>query len=159
MIKILEGLYLGNREDARDLARLEMERVTHVVNCAAELPNYHDGTLTYLALKLYDPDPTFHTRIAPACAFIDDARKEGRVLVHCFAAVSRSPAIVLAYLCHLGDPIEQAARKLAAAAWTDPDLLFLRQISEHRGEELSGDDLERLSRVLQGRRWECDEGD
>lgn len=151
MIEILEGLYLGNREDARDLGRLEAEGVTHIVNCAAEIPNYHEGTLTYLALKLYDPDPTFHTRIATACEFIDDARRDGKVLVHCFAAISRSPATVLTYLCHLGDSLESAAQKLSAKVWTDPDSLFIRQLAEHLGEKIAGEDLERLSRLLQGR--------
>jgi hypothetical protein len=151
MIQILEGLYLGNREAARDLRRLREAGITHVVNCADELPNYHDDHLVYLALRLRDPDPNLGRHLARACAFIDQARKDGRVLVHCYAAVSRSPTVVLGYLCHLGHSLEQAARLLGQTAWTDPDLLFLRQLAEHRGETWADRELERLSYLLQGR--------
>jgi hypothetical protein len=160
MIRILDGLYLGNREAARDLGRLESHGVTHVVNCAIELPNYHDGKLKYLALGLHDPDPLFRDRITDACAFIDAARaKEEGVLVHCFAAISRSPSTVLAYLCHKGDTLEAAARRLGALAWTDPDLLFLKQLAERYGHPVTDGELERLAFILTGRKWEPDEDD
>jgi hypothetical protein len=152
MIKVLEGLYLGNREDARDRRRLEEAGITHVVNCTEELPNYHEGAFEYLALKMLDPDPTFHTRIERCCAFIDEARRDGKsVLVHCFAAISRSPAVVLTYLCHQGEPLDRAAIRLAEVVWTNPDLLFLRQLVDHLGVEYSDAYLERLACVLQGR--------
>jgi hypothetical protein len=151
MIEVLDRLYLGNRESARDLKRLRQAGITHVVNCADELPNYHDGQLVYLALRLRDPDPELRRHLAGVCGFIDRARQEGGVLVHCFAAISRSPTVVLAYLCHLGHSLEQAARLLGAVAWCDPDLLFLRQLAEHHGEIHSEDSLLRLGYLLQGR--------
>jgi hypothetical protein len=158
MMRIIEGLYLGNREDARDLARLEMNGVTHVVNCAGELPNYHAGTLAYLGLRLRDPDPLFRDRIEETCEFIDEGRREGGVLVHCFAGISRSPSMVLAYLCHQGETLEAAARHLGGITWTDPDLLFLKQVAEHRGESITDRELARLSYTLSGRHWVPDEG-
>lgn len=152
MIQILDGLYLGNREDARDLAKLREAGVTHVVNCAYELPNYHEGSLEYLALMLHDPDPRMIACFDAARAFIDAARKNnGGVLVHCFAAVSRSPAVVLSYLCHLGDTVQVAADRLGAVVWTDPDLLFLRQLMDHLGEEYTAERLLRVSNTLVGR--------
>src|SRR6476661_8224233 len=112
MIAVLEGLYLGGREDARDLRLLREEGITHVVNCAVELPNYHTKDLIYLNLQLTDPDANFRSRLPEARGFIDEARKKGGVLVHCFAGVSRSPATVLAYLCHRELlTLEQAARR------------------------------------------------
>jgi hypothetical protein len=152
MIEIMKGLYLGNREAARDLGRLREAGVTHVLNCTCELPNYHEGELVYLALGLLDPDPQFHRHIRAACAFIDEARQQGKVLVHCFASVSRSPSVVLAYLCHLGDPLERAAHRLAGLVWTAPDRIFLTQLAEHLGEPCDEDTLRRLEDVLQGRR-------
>jgi hypothetical protein len=159
MIQILEGLYLGNRESARDLARLREAGITHVVNCACELPNYHDGHFVYLALGLRDPDPNLREHIARVCGFIDQARLQGRVLVHCFAAISRSPTVVLAYLCHLGDSLELAARRLGQIAWTDPDLLHLRQLADHWGEKLADRELERLSSLLRGQECDGEEGE
>jgi hypothetical protein len=153
MIQILEGLYLGNRESACDRARLKAAGITHIVNCADELPCFHQGEFVYLALKLRDPDEGFHRHILRSCAFIDEARRGGgRVLVHCFAAVSRSPAVVLAYLCHLGEELEAAARRLGAIVWTAPDLLFLRQLATHLGAERTHEQLDAVLEVLLGRR-------
>lgn len=152
MIRVLDGLYLGNIEDARDLPRLAEAGVTHVVNCAHELPNYHEGCLQYLALGLHDPDPRMIDCFDAAWRFIDEGRaKNGGVLVHCFAAVSRSPAVVLSYLCHLGTTLEEAAERLGALVWTDPDLLFLRQLMNRLGEEYAAERLVRLSCTLVGR--------
>jgi protein-tyrosine phosphatase len=152
MIEIVEGLYLGNREAARDLRRLKQAGITHIVNCAVELPNYHQGEFVYLPLGLLDPDPTLHRHFLEVFSFIDDARgQDGRVLVHCFAAISRSPSVVLAYLCHIGDPLEEAARKLGALVWCDPDVLHLEQLARHLKLEYADEHLAQVRRVLQGR--------
>lgn len=152
MIEIVNGLFLGNREAARDLRRLQAARITHIVNCADELPNYHEGHFDYLALKLLDPDPALHERLPVVCDYIDAARRgQGRVLVHCFAAISRSPAVVLGYLCHAGHSLEEAARHLGAIVWTDPDWQFLLQIARHHHLACDDDLLQRLSGWLQGR--------
>src|SRR5262245_24790217 len=122
MIEILEGLYLGDYETARNLVLLRKTGITHIVNCAEELPNFHEGSFEYLALKLRDPDPGMHMHFRSTCLFIDEARKKnGRVLVHCYAAISRSPSIVLSYLCHLGETMEVAGGRLGKIVWTDPD--------------------------------------
>jgi dual specificity phosphatase 12 len=151
MIRILDGLYLGNREAARDLRRLKEAGITHILDCTCELPNYHEGQFVYLSLGLLDPDPNFRQHIRTACAFIDDARKQGKVLVHCFASVSRSPSVVLSYLCHLGDPLERAAARLAGIVWTAPDRTFLEQLAEHLGETRADGTLRRIEYLLQGR--------
>jgi predicted protein tyrosine phosphatase len=151
MIQILESLYLGNRESARDLERLKKAGITHIVNCTQELPNYHEGHFTYHAMKMLDPDPDFGKHIVGVCAFIDDARREGKVLVHCFASISRSPAVVLTYLCHLGNPLERAAQRLAKIVWTAPDRIFLAQLAEHLGLRYTEQKLRLLEDTLQGR--------
>jgi Dual specificity phosphatase, catalytic domain len=151
MIQILEGLYLGNRESARDLRRLREAGITHIVNCTDELPNYHPEHFVYLAMKMFDPDPCFHRHIPGVCAFIDDARRQGKVLVHCFASISRSPAVVLTYLCHLGDPLDRAVERLAGIVWTSPDRIFLAQLAEHLGLSYPDRKLRLLEYTLQGR--------
>jgi hypothetical protein len=150
MVEIVPGLFLGNRESAFDRERLRAAGITHVVNCAAELPCYFEGEFIYQALGLYDPDPGLIVCLPDACAFIDDARRSGKVLVHCVASISRSPAVILAYLCHLGDDLEGAARKFGRVVQTAPDRLFLHQIAEHRGHALSDAALKRLERLLIG---------
>ncbi|MFO0877660.1 MAG: dual specificity protein phosphatase [Gemmataceae bacterium] len=152
MIEIVDGLYLGNREAARDLRRLRVGGITHIVNCAEELPNYFEGQFNYLALRLLDPDPQLAERLPEALRFIDEARRErGKVLVHCYAAVSRSPSVMLAYLCHVGRTLEEAAAHLGNVVWSDPDWLFLRQIAQHHDETCDEPRLQCLSELLQGR--------
>jgi predicted protein tyrosine phosphatase len=152
MIPVIDRLYLGNREMAKDLRRLKEGGITHIVNCADELPNYHPAEFRYLALRMKDPDPGLAAHIPTITSFVDEGRREGRVLVHCFAGVSRSPAVILAYLCHhTGEPLHAAARRMAAAVWTNPDLLFLAQIAAHLNTNLSSAELDGLSRLLCGR--------
>lgn len=152
MITVMERLFLGNREMARDRHRLKLAGITHIVNCAEELPNYHPNDFHYLALKLKDPDPALREHLVNAAGFIDEGRKAGGVLVHCFAGVSRSPAVVLAYLCHHHkEALPLAARRLAAAVWCNPDLQFLSQIACHLGHEMAEAELDAVSRLLCGR--------
>jgi len=151
MKQILPALYLGNRDSAFDLAGLTAVGITHIVNCTIEVPNFHEGRFEYLHLKLYDPDPCFRDHLRRSCEFIDAGRREGGVLVHCFASISRSPSIVLGYLCHLGHQLEEAARQLGTIVWTDPDRLFLGQLVEHLGLVRSEEDLRALSCLLHGR--------
>ncbi len=152
MMQIMENLYLGNREHALDLHRLRATGITHIVNCAHELPNYHEGVFHYHAMRMTDPDPAFHERIGAACGFIDEGRATGKVLVHCFAAVSRSPSTILAYLCHRGDTLEGAARRLASVAWTYPDVTFLKQLARFQALEYEIEQYELLGDILVGRR-------
>ena len=152
MIEIVDNLYLGNRGHAQDFNALVATGITHIVNCTEELPNYYEGRFAYHAMRMSDPDPDFHERIGPACAFIDEGRAAGKVLVHCFAAVSRSPSTILAYLLHRGKTLEEAVRRLAALVWTCPDKTFLEQLGRFRALEQQIHDFEKLGDILCGRR-------
>ena len=125
---VWNSLLLGDQWDAAALTLLKRQGVTHIVNCARELPCYFPHDFEYLSLGLADPDPAFIDCVAPACEFIDMGRERGNVLVHCVAAVSRSPAMVIAYLCHLGYSLEVACQLLARRVPTRPDPLFLEQL-------------------------------
>lgn len=152
MTPILEGLYLGAREDARDLTLLRQQGVTHVLNCALEVPNFHPRDLCYYRMDIRDPDRTFYRHLGTSRTFIDAGRAAGGVLVHCFAGVSRSPATILGYLVYSeGWTLEQAARHLASKVWTAPDTVFLAQLAESLGEPIDAAKLDRLAMILLGR--------
>ena len=129
MWQILENLYLGDRVTSEDRQRLVGTGITHILNVARELPCCFPSEFRYLKLELADPDPDFADHIPAICAFIDEGRRQGKVLVHCFAGVSRSPAAILAYLCHhLNQTPAEAWRILSRRVMTNPDRMLITQL-------------------------------
>jgi len=100
---ISDTIVIGARDDAADGRLLQKLGVTHVLNCAVQLPNPHDGSkkhrFVYLKLPLVDDEKQdLSAFVQPACDFIRRAEEvRGRVLVHCIAGASRSVALVLIY--------------------------------------------------------------
>jgi hypothetical protein len=137
MWRIARNLYLGDRKDAHDRDLLVGWGITHVLNCAAEIPCWYPSDFKYLHLQLCDPDPGFADHIDRLCAFIRKGRKRGAVLVHCAAGLSRSPAAILAYICSRGKTLEAALEILrrrvgeTGGHFIEPDAGFLEQIELH----------------------------
>ena len=148
MWKVIDGLYIATNADASDLPTLQSAQISHIVNCAVELPDHHRDRFTYLRLNLRDPDDSLAARIATACDFIDDGRNAGNVMVHCNGAVSRSPAIVLSYLCHCGRSLQDSARHLASILPTRPNQVFLHQIADYFGRPLDANTIRTIIAVL-----------
>jgi hypothetical protein len=149
--EILPDLFLGDRGDARDRERLRQRGITHVVNCSKELPCHFEGELAYLWLKMEDPDPAFAAKIPELCGFIDAGRRQGKVMVHCTGGVSRSPAVILAYLWHHDASLDRAVARLSKAVQTGIDESFLFQLAEARGVVLTGPEIEAMQWKLLGR--------
>jgi len=124
MWEVIEHLHLGGNQDAENLARLKNAGVTHIVNCAFEVPCYFPDDFKYCPLGLDDPDPEFWERVPKAYAFIDEGRTAGAVLVHCSAGKSRSPAVVVAYLAERGYGVEDALRLVEDKAGAAINMLF-----------------------------------
>lgn len=101
--RITQTLTLGSRPRPEQLDRLRADGITHVVSCLpdGEQPTVgflsndfetlflpvHDGMLEDIAASF----PTFF-------AFIEQAGRDARVLVHCQVGVSRSATLVVAHL-------------------------------------------------------------
>jgi hypothetical protein len=136
MWRILRNLYLGDQQDAENRFVLERCGITHIVNCASELRCRFRGDFRYLHLELSDPDPAFADCIPKVCSFIHAGRRRGAVLVHCRKAMSRSPALILAYLLSRGKTYEQACRLLRRGVgeedcFAEPHEVFLEQLRDH----------------------------
>lgn len=96
---ICENLYLGDQSAALSLDLLLHHGVTHVLNLTESVPNLFRPQLKYLQLKVIDDEAqNLESFFMPSIDFIEEGRQNGKVLVHCKAGVSRSAAIVLAYL-------------------------------------------------------------
>jgi protein-tyrosine phosphatase len=99
--EILPYVFIGNQRDASSKEKLMELGITHILNVTSHLPlHFENDGIEYKRLPASDSgSQNLKQYFAEAISFIDDARdKNGKVLVHCQAGVSRSPTIVAAYL-------------------------------------------------------------
>lgn len=101
MSEVSPRLYISGSQVARNFEWLRMHGITHIVNCANELPNYYPSNFYYMRLNMFDRsnEDIRHT-LEPSKKFIDVALADpnNAVLVHCHMGMSRSATIVLYYL-------------------------------------------------------------
>ncbi|KAH8868931.1 Dual specificity protein phosphatase 10 [Schistosoma japonicum] len=136
--QILPFLYLGNARDSQDVDLIRRLNVTHIINVSDSLPMPFRrlNRIQYLHIPASD---TTKQNLLPsfdrAVQFIEKARKRnGVVLVHCFAGVSRSVAVVIAYLLYNNRGLNvykaleyvQARRSVAG-----PNLHFMGQLQAY----------------------------
>lgn len=145
MWRIVNKLYLGDAKDAFDRQLLESVGITHVLNCAMNVPCRHRRHFRYLHLELNDGDPDFYEHIPRFCKFVHRGRRAGAVLVHCRSGLHRSPAAIVAYLRWRGKSIDEALALLQKRVGEDdasfhlPSDDFLEQIETYFENERDDD--------------------
>lgn len=97
-----QRIWLGAGRDAANLETLRQRKVTHVLNVADDVPNYHEGEFTYLQLGVADfgADAGI-ARVFPAAGrFVETALQTagGRMLIHCANGSNRSVTVAIAVL-------------------------------------------------------------
>ncbi|XP_007532602.1 dual specificity protein phosphatase 19 isoform X1 [Erinaceus europaeus] len=93
-------LLLGSQDAAYDLDTLKKHKVTHILNVAYGVENAFLGDFTYKSISILDLPETSLLSYFPECfQFIEQAKmKDGVVLVHCNAGVSRAAAVIIGFL-------------------------------------------------------------
>jgi predicted protein tyrosine phosphatase len=127
----IPGLYISSAAAARNKETLSRLGITHILIAAKGLYPAHLGEYNYMLLEVQDwagEDLLYY--FEEAIKFIDEGRKEGNVLVHCMAGVSRSASIVIAYIMHAEKvPFQVAFDKLKKARpIVHPNEAFKRQL-------------------------------
>uniref|UniRef100_A0A4W3H459 Dual specificity protein phosphatase 8-like n=1 Tax=Callorhinchus milii TaxID=7868 RepID=A0A4W3H459_CALMI len=133
--QIFPHLYLGSQSDVLNKEVMVRNRISHVLNVSSNCvkPNFIPDT-HFLRIPI---DDSYRERLLPwiltAVQFIGTrVMLQGRVLVHCWAGVSRSPAIAIAYVMNTsGLPLDDAYRFVKdRRASISPNFNFLGQLVE-----------------------------
>ena len=98
------GLYLGNLEAAMNTEELKKRRITSVLTVAAGsmLTYKKEDVANHMIIEAMDTiSYNLSEHFEAAIEFIEKNLEKGNVYVHCFAGVSRSSTIVIAYLMKL----------------------------------------------------------
>ena len=97
-----DKLYYGGGSAANNLKELNSRKITHILNVADDVPNYHPKEFTYINLGVRDmgQDTGISRVFDNAFKNLDEIMKqeEARVLVHCAAGRNRSATITIAYI-------------------------------------------------------------
>lgn len=108
--QVTPNIFIGDHNAASSESILLNYGITHIVNCAGEIPSYFKGKgirgvgkrqdLTYLSLNLEDKAEELLSKASKAYDFIIEAfnSTNAKVLVHCHMGMSRSASIVIYYL-------------------------------------------------------------
>src|ERR1051325_4270811 len=91
-------LYLSSKQSSKNLESLQHYKITHIVNIAGK--QHFPSHFIYLRSHFPDSsDAPFLKHLPAILEFIESTEKTGgKVLVQCHAGVSRSPAVVVAWL-------------------------------------------------------------
>ncbi|KAM4720821.1 dual specificity protein phosphatase 12 [Rhinophrynus dorsalis] len=117
MICVLPGLYLGSASDTADKQQLQEVGITHVLTVDSEEPVELDLFHTKFVHILDDSYADLLSCLPECLHFVKEAFEisGSNVLVHCHAGVSRSAAVITAYLMNISSiPLEEAYTKLQA---------------------------------------------
>uniref|UniRef100_A0A6P4FAV9 Dual specificity protein phosphatase 15 n=1 Tax=Drosophila rhopaloa TaxID=1041015 RepID=A0A6P4FAV9_DRORH len=133
MGKVLPGLYVGNYRDSKDHAQLERFKISHIIAIHDSprrlLPDKH-----YLCVMASDtPDQNLSQYFSVCNDFIHAARlREGNVLIHCLAGMSRSVTVAVAYIMTATHLNWKEALKVVRAgrAVANPNTGFQNQLQE-----------------------------
>lgn len=124
---------VGSEDDAHNIALLDSQGVTHVLNLTTNDFNSQVAqTRQCLKIVLQDSlSEDLLSHLKTAIEFIEQARKsQGRILVHCIAGISRSVSVAVAYLMWYRRMSVQDAMNLVQARreCASPNLNFVGQL-------------------------------
>ena len=106
MDKIIDHIYISDWNSSNDINLLEKNNIKAVItvemlNKPEYILNYYrNNGIDFMQCRLYDhPDENIYKYFDITSYFIDThAKQKKNVLIHCFAGISRSSAIIINYI-------------------------------------------------------------
>ncbi|XP_077300443.1 dual specificity protein phosphatase 22-B [Arctopsyche grandis] len=133
MNKVLPGLYVGNYRDSKDPAQLDRHRITHILAIHDAARRLHPDKHYLCVMASDSPDQNVAQYFSLCNDFIHAARlRDGCVLIHCLAGMSRSVTVAVAYIMSVTSLNWKEALKVVRAgrAVANPNLGFQRQLQD-----------------------------
>lgn len=139
MNKVMPGLYIGNYRDSKDYQQLERYQITHIVSIHDSPRRFHPDKHYLCVMAADTPDQNLSQYFSVCNDFIHAARlKEGHVLIHCLAGMSRSVTVAVAYIMSVTPLNWKEALKVVRAgrAIANPNLGFQNQLQDFESYKL-----------------------
>ncbi|XP_056636996.1 dual specificity protein phosphatase 22 [Diorhabda sublineata] len=133
MNKVLPGLYVGNYRDSKDAAQLAKYNITHILAIHDTARRIHSDKHYLCVMASDSPDQNLTQYFSLCNDFIHAARiRDGNVLIHCLAGMSRSVTVAVAYIMTVTTLNWKEALKVVRAgrAVANPNLGFQKQLEE-----------------------------
>lgn len=135
--EVYPNIFVGNQISAENIQFLKDIGITHVLNCcSSSSENLHCYMKANIKFKGFDLEDAFNENISryfdDGIEFIDDCLTKnppGKILIHCFAGISRSATFSIAYLMKkLNFSLNDAIVQIKKNRNVHPNEGFLKQL-------------------------------
>ena len=103
--KITDRIYIGNSTSAKNKEFFKKNKISAVLNCTSDIPNYLCKDIQYLRIPVEDSlkqkdFKLFYNYLPVIVEYIHKVVdiEKGNILVHCWAGMQRSTGAVAAYM-------------------------------------------------------------
>ena len=130
--QVWERLYLGGRDDAEHLFRLNPFGITTVISVCEEQVLRRNPGINYVHVPIADATPVAVGQFDNVMDAIAENIRWGKVLVHCGSGVSRSPIMTAAWMHVVGYKNIDAAlvRDQGLRPIISPSSILLKSVKE-----------------------------
>jgi len=133
--KINDYLFLGSLQGAKDKTTLKKFGITHIINISSiSDTNFYENEFKYLTIDIKDSHEENIKRFFPTLVqYIETVKdQQGKIFVHCYAGISRGPAVAISYyIWKQGLTYQEAYRVVKdARATISPNAGFVYKLME-----------------------------